>query len=91
MLEQIYEVLSRAAFFISATDCLGRSLSKEAIKKFWKSKLHLMPYVAFDTYWAYAENTKARFLVLEIVNLHKSPPNIFIVGQKVENENLNKI
>ena len=25
------------------------NLSKDSVKKFWKSKLHLIPYVAFDT------------------------------------------
>ena len=85
VLEQIYEVLKPGGLFVSATDCLGRSLSKEAIKKFWKSKLHLMPYVAFDTPIGLMRRIqKHGFLVLEIVNLHKSPPNIFIVGQKVE-------
>ena len=28
---------------------------------------------------------KHGFLILEIVNLHKNPPNIFLVAQKTEN------
>lgn len=73
--------------FISATDCLGRNFSKDSIKKFVKSKLHLMPYVAFDTPIGLMRKIQKKgFLVLEIVNLHKNPPNIFIVAQKIENE-----
>ncbi|HIX29750.1 MAG TPA: class I SAM-dependent methyltransferase [Candidatus Blautia stercoravium] len=85
VLDKIYKVLKPGGLFISATDCLGRSLSKEVIKKLWKSKLHLMPYMAFDTPIGLMRRIqKYGFLVLEIVNLHKNPPNIFIVGQKVE-------
>ena len=50
-----------------------------------KSKLHLMPYVAFDTPIGLMRKIQKKgFLVLEIVNLHKNPPNIFIVAQKID-------
>lgn len=56
------------------------------MRKFWKSKLHLMPYVAFDTPIGLMRRIqKHGFLILEIVNLHKNPPNIFLVAQKTEN------
>lgn len=55
------------------------------MKKFVKSKLHLMPYVAFDTPIGLMRKIQKKgFLVLEIVNLYKNPPNIFIVAQKID-------
>ena len=57
-----------------------------AVEKFWKSKLGLMPYVSFETPIGLMRerSRKHGFLVLEIVNLHQNPPNIFIVAQKIE-------
>ena len=83
VLKKIYEVLKPGGIFLSATDCLGRNLSKDSVTKFWKSKLHLMPYVAFDTPISLMRKVqKNDFEVLEIVNLHKNPPNIFIAAKK---------
>lgn len=83
VLKKVYEVLKPGGIFLSATDCLGRNLSKDSVKKFWKSKLHLMPYVAFDTPISLMRKIqKNGFEVLEIVNLHKNPPNIFIAAKK---------
>lgn len=83
VLKKVYEVLKPGGIFLSVTDCLGRNLSKDSVKKFWKSKLHLMPYVAFDTPISLMRKIqKNDFEVLEIVNLHKNPPNIFIAAKK---------
>lgn len=83
VLKKVYEVLKPGGIFLSATDCLGRNLSKDSVKKFWKSKLHLMPYVAFDTPISLMRKIqKNDFEVLETVNLHKNPPNIFIAAKK---------
>ena len=83
VLKKIYEVLKPGGIFLSATDCLGRNLSKDSVKKFWKSKLHLMPYVAFDTPISLMRKVQKNDIkVLEIVNLHKNPPNIFIAAKK---------
>ena len=83
VLKKVYEVLKPCGIFLSATDCVGRNLSKDSVKKFWKSKLHLMPYVAFDTPISLMRKIqKNGFEVLEIVNLHKNPPNIFIAAKK---------
>lgn len=83
VLKKVYEVLKPGGIFLSATDCLGRNLSKDSVKKFWKSKLHLMPYVAFDTPISLMRKIqKNDFEVLEIVNLHKNPLNIFIAAKK---------
>ena len=83
VLKKIYEVLKPGGIFLSATDCLGRNLSKDSLKKSWKSKLHLMPYVAFDTPISLMRKIlKNDYEVLEIVNLHKNPPNIFIAAKK---------
>lgn len=85
VLEKIYEILKPGGIFLSATDCLGRNLSRDSVRKFWKSKLHLMPYVSFDTPVGLMRKIQRKgFLVIEIVNLHKNPPNIFIVAQKIE-------
>lgn len=85
VLEKIYDILKPGGVFLSATDCMGRNLSKESVRKFWKSKLHLMPYVSFDTPVGLMRKIQRKgFLVIEIVNLHRNPPNIFIVAQKIE-------
>ena len=85
VLEKIYEILKPGGILLSATDCLGRNLSRDSVRKFWKSKLHLMPYVSFDTPVGLMRKIQRKgFLVIEIVNLHKNPPNIFIVAQKIE-------
>ena len=70
VLEKIYEILKPGGIFLSATDCLGRNLSKDSVRKFWKSKLHLMPYVSFDTPVGLMRKIQRKgFLVIEIVNL----------------------
>ena len=85
VLDRIHSLLKPGGIFISATDCLGRNLSPDAVRKFWRSKLGLMPYVSFETPIGLMRKIQKKgFLVLEIVNLHKNPPNIFIVGQKIE-------
>lgn len=83
VIEKIYEILKPGGIFLSATDCLGRNLSKDSVKKFWKSKLHRMPYVAFYTPISLKQRIQKKdFEVIEIVNLHKNPPNIFIAAKK---------
>lgn len=85
VLDKIYDILKPGGIFLSATDCLGRNFSGDSIRKFWKSKLHLMPYVSFETPIGLMRKIQKRgFLVLEIVNLHRNPPNIFLVAQKIE-------
>lgn len=84
VLSRIHKLLKPGGIFISATDCLARSFSPEAVEKFWKSKLGLMPYVSFESPIGLMRKIqKHGFLVLEIVNLHQNPPNIFIVAQKI--------
>lgn len=85
VLDRIWELLKPGGIFLSATDCLGGNFSSDAVKKYIKTKLHRMPYVSFDTPIGLMRKIqKQGFLVLEIVNLHKNPPNIFIVAQKIE-------
>lgn len=85
VLKKVYSLLKPGGIFISATDCLARNLSVAAAEKFWKSKLGLMPYVSFETPIGLMRKIqKHGFLILEIVNLHQNPPNIFIVAQKIE-------
>ena len=49
VLARIRTLLKPGGVFLSATDCLGGSLSAAAIKKFWKSRTGAMPYVGFFT------------------------------------------
>ncbi len=83
VIEKIHEILKPGGIFLSATDCLGRNLSKDSVKKFWKSKLHKMPYVAFQTPINLKQNIQEKgFEVIEAINFHKNPPNIFIAAKK---------
>ena len=85
VLRRIHKLLKPGGIFISATDCLARSFAPVAVEKFWKSKMGLMPYVSFESPIGLMRKIqKQGFLVLEIVNLHQNPPNIFIVAQKIE-------
>ena len=85
VLKKIHSLLKPGGIFISATDCLARNFSPAAVGKFWKSKLGLMPYISFETPIGLLRRIhKHGFFVLEIVNLHQNPPNIFIVAQKVQ-------
>ena len=84
-LDKIYDLLKPGGIFLSATDCLGRNFSQEAIEKFVKSRTGRIPYVAFETPVGLMRRIQRHgFLVLEIVNLHRNPPNIFIAAQKIE-------
>ena len=85
VLKKIHDLLKPGGIFISATDCLARNFSLASAEKFWKSKLGLMPYTSFETPIGLMRKIqKHGFLVLEIVNLHQNPPNIFIVAQKIQ-------
>lgn len=85
VLKKIHKLLKPGGMFISATDCLGRNLSKDAVSKFIRSKTGKMPYVAFQTPVGLMKKVeKNGFLVLEAANLHKNPPNIFLAAQKIE-------
>ena len=85
VLKKIHDLLKPGGIFISATDCLARNFSLDSAEKFWKSKLGLMPYTSFETPIGLMRKIqKHGFLVLEIVNLHQNPPNIFIVAQKIQ-------
>lgn len=85
VLKRIHKLLKPGGIFLSATDCLAGNFSPGAVGKFWKSKFGLMPYVSFESPIGLMRKIqKQGFLVLEIVNLHQNPPNIFIVAQKVE-------
>lgn len=84
-LDRIYDMLKPGGIFLSATDCLGRNLSRMSVEKFVKSSLGLMPYVGFETPVGLMRKIQRHgFLVLEIVNLHRNPPNIFIAAQRIE-------
>lgn len=81
--ERIASLLQPGGCFISATDCLGFSLSKDAVKKWFKTHTGRMPYVAFFTAKALEEEIKTSgFHVLEGRSLFKNPVNYFIAAEK---------
>lgn len=69
--------------FLSATDCLGERLTREGVRKWWRSHTGKMPYVSFDRmHTLEASIATAGFEVLETENLFPAPPNLFVAARK---------
>jgi len=83
VLARIRALLKPGGMFLSATDCLGGSLTAVSMKKFWKSRTGSMPYVGFFTMNS-LERRIARngFAILHRENLFPAPPNLFLAAQK---------
>jgi len=84
VMARVRELLKPGGIFLSATDCLGGSLSKAAVQKFWRSRTGKMPYVGFFTQKSLARKiAQSGFEVLETENLFPSPPNLFVAARKI--------
>lgn len=80
---RIYNILKPGGYFLSATDCLGERLTREAMLKWYSHKKGDTPTVQFDT----MKNIRkliasGGFKILEYENLYNSPPNLFVAAQK---------
>lgn len=85
VLARIRSLLKPGGMFLSATDCLGERLTREGLRKFWRSHTGKMPYVAFDSIKSLERTVRAAgFAVLETENLFPAPPNLFIAARKEE-------
>ena len=83
VLGRIRVLLKPGGMFLSATDCLGNGITRERLRKFWKSHTGSMPYVAFYTMKKLeAEIARAGFTVLERENLFPAPPNLFVAARR---------
>ena len=83
VLTRIRELLRPAGMFLSATDCLGERLTREGVRKWWRSHTGKMPYVSFDRmHTLEASIAAAGFEVLETENLFPAPPNLFVAARK---------
>lgn len=83
-LVRIQELLKPDGIFLSATNCLGGWPTKAGIKKFVKSRIGAMPYVAFFTEKGLLRKIgQGGFCVLAQENLFSAPPNLFVATQKV--------
>ena len=84
VLARIRELLRPEGMFLSATDCLGERLTREGVRKWWRSHTGKRPYVAFDTMRSLERSVAdAGFAVLERENLFPAPPNLFLAAKKV--------
>ena len=82
VLARIRELLKPGGLFLSATDCLGQTVTKVGIKKFIKSRTGSMPYVAFCTMKSLERKiANAGFTVLETQNLFPAPPNLYVAAK----------
>lgn len=82
-LMRIYSILKPGGYFLSATDCLGERLTREAMLKWYSSKKGETPHLHFDTMKNIRKMVaQAGFKTLEYENLYNSPPNLFIAAQK---------
>ena len=83
VLARIRELLRPEGMFLSATDCLGERLTREGVRKWWRSHTGEMPYVSFDRmHTLEASIAAAGFEVLETENLFPAPPNLFVAARK---------
>lgn len=83
LLSRVRSLLKPGGVFLSATDCLGDGITREGLRKFWKSHTGSMPYVAFFSIKKLErEITRAGFAVLERENLHTAPPNLFVAARR---------
>jgi len=83
VMARIAALLKPGGMFLSASDCLGGSFTKVAIRKFIHSRTGKMPYVAFFTRKSLARKIAQNgFDVLETVNLFPAPPNLFVAAKK---------
>lgn len=83
VMARISALLKPGGMFLSASDCLGGSFTKVAIRKFIHSRTGKMPYVAFFTQKSLAKKIAQNgFEVLETVNLFPAPPNLFVAARK---------
>ena len=83
VLTRIHELLRPEGVFLSATDCLGERLTREGVRKWWRSHTGKMPYVSFDRmHTLEASIAAAGFEVLETENLFPAPPNLFVAARK---------
>ena len=83
VLARIRELLRPEGMFLSATDCLGERLTREGVRKWWRSHTGKMPYVSFDRmHTLEASIAAAGFEVLETENLFPAPPNLFVAARK---------
>ncbi len=81
---RIHTLLKPGGMFLSATDCLGGSFSKAAIRKFWLSRTGKMPYVGFLSQKSLPRKIEeSGFRILETENLFPSPPNLFVAAKKI--------
>lgn len=82
-LARIRALLKPEGMFLSVTDCLGEGLTRERLRKWWRSRTGKMPYVAFDKMRTLEEDIAAAgFEVLETENLFPAPPNLFVAARK---------
>lgn len=85
VLARIRSLLKPGGMFLSASDCLGEMLTRDGLRKFWRSHTGKMPYVAFDSIRGLARTIRvAGFTVLESENLFPAPPNLFVAAKKEE-------
>lgn len=83
VLARIRALLRPGGMFLSATDCLGNGVTREGLRKFWRSRTGSMPYVAFYTIKKLeAEIARNGFAVLERENLFPAPPNLFVAARR---------
>ena len=83
VMSRIHALLKPGGIFLSATDCLGGSITMAGIKKFWKSRTGSMPYVGFFSMNGLERKVaQSGFTILHSENLFPSPPNLFLAAQK---------
>lgn len=83
-IKRLYELLKPGGHLLLAADCLKYSLTKEALKKWFRSRTGRMPFVKFYTPKSLMSSVKLHeFQILKAEELHAQPVNLFIAAKKI--------
>lgn len=83
VLSRIRTVLKPGGLLLTAGDCLGQGISREGLRKWWRSHTGKMPFVSFDTEKSLTKAVKeAGFEVLDTEILYRPPVNLFLAAKK---------
>lgn len=84
-MKRVYELVKPGGYLSVAADCLKYSFTKEALRKWYRSRTGRMPFVEFYTPESLKRLVLSHgFKIAETEKLFRRPVNYFLVGKKGE-------
>jgi 2-polyprenyl-3-methyl-5-hydroxy-6-metoxy-1,4-benzoquinol methylase len=85
VMQRISELLKPGGLFISATPCMGEKKSFLGVFFFLLSRTGIAPYMKFLKFSELESMiANGHFRIVEVEDLHQTPPNYFMVARKIE-------